>query len=398
MRIVQINAVSGYGSTGRICEEISGYLDTLGFENYIFYGSGHSDFKNSIRLNSNADAKCHALLSRISGKQAYFSSGHTRKIIAKLKELKPDVVHLHNLHSNYINLNMLLDYLRDIPTVITLHDCWFFTGKCTHYSQDGCYRWQKGCGSCIRLKKDNPSFFLDKTAKMYADKKRHFEAIKSLGVIGVSDWITNEAKKSYLSCAKHIERIYNWVDTDVFKMTDSTGMREKYKIPQNKKIILGASAVWDDAQPKFKDFVRLSRLIDDDAVIVLVGEMRGNTEKTGIISIPYTKSTAQLARIYSMADVFVHLSREDTFGKVIAEALSCGTPAVVYNSTACPELVEEGCGYAGECGNTDEIRDLIYRVFEENIPPGHCAEFVRGNFEKKKLLADTVSFYQKITN
>ena len=356
MKVVQINAVCGYGSTGRICAEISEYIKN-DIENYILFGNGESKHFAAKRLNSDFGVKIHGLLSRLTGKQGYFSIVHTNKIIKELEKIKPDIVHLHNMHGNYIHFNKLLNYLakKDIATVITLHDCWFFTGKCTHYTVDKCYKWQTGCYNCPSLKKDNPSWFFDRTKKMWNDKKKHFEAIPRLGVIGTSQWVTDEAKKSFLVNAKIIKRIYNWIDTKVFN-NQNINIKNNCSIPDNKFLILLISAFWSEETKKFKDAIELSKKIDDDMHIIMVGKGMNDFDfPKNMTKITYVGDTEELASIYSSADVYVHLSYEDTFGKVIAEAMACGTPAIVYDSTGIPELIGENCGYVVPCGDINAI-------------------------------------------
>ncbi|MRS03937.1 group 1 glycosyl transferase, partial [bacterium] len=201
MKVLQVNAVSGYGSTGRICVELSEGLIALGHQAFIAYSHGVSSFPDSFRFGDTLEQKKHALLSRITGLQGYFSPRGTRDLIEWIKREEPDIVHLHNLHSNDINIIQLLGFLgsSNISTVVTLHDCWFFTGKCTHFTEDNCYQWENHCKKCPRLKKDNPSYFFDRTEKMFHEKRNAFDEIKNLGVIGVSDWITGIAKRSYLN-------------------------------------------------------------------------------------------------------------------------------------------------------------------------------------------------------
>ena len=317
-----------------------------------------------------------------------------------MDELKPDIVHLHNLHSNYINLHMLLKYLaqNDISTVITLHDCWFYTGKCTHYTIDGCYKWKTGCNKCLRLKKDIPSWFLDCTSKMWKDKNKLFNSISNLAVVGVSDWITNEAKRSFLKNASIIRRIYNWIDLDDFQ-PKASNIKRKYGIPEYKFVILSVSAGWDENSDRYKDAIKLSELIDNTMQIVLVGSGL-NKEKLpeNIIGIDYIDGKDELAKMYSAADVYVHLSREDTFGKVVAEAMACGTPAVVYNSTALPELVGKDNGFVVEYGNISKMYDVIVKISKTDKTrySGQCIDFVRERFDKAKLLQETVKLYEDI--
>lgn len=399
MKVVQINAVCGYGSTGRICAEISEYMKN-DIENYIFFANGQSKHFAAKRLNSNLDIKLHGLMSRITGLQGYFSRGHTKKIISELKRIKPDIVHLHNLHGNFIHLNMLLDYLaeNDIATVITLHDCWFFTGKCMHYKMVNCYKWQTGCYKCPQLKNGNRSWFFDRTKKMWKDKKEHFEKIPRLAVIGTSEWVTDEANKSFLKNAKIVKRIYNWIDTNVF-CPKKTNIKGKYGIPENNFLILLVAAGWKESSGKFNDVIKLSNLIDESMHIVVVGNGLNELKSyKNITKIDYIGDTDELAEIYSVADVYVHVSREDTFGKVIAESLSCGTPAIVYNSTGLPELISKNCGYVVPCENVEAIYDKIKLVKEKGkaFYSESCVKFVRENFEKNKLIGETIVLYKEI--
>ena len=137
MKILQINATYGYGSTGLIIKDIGDAVTTSGNEALFAYQSGCAPKDISYVVGNLFDWKLHALFCRLFGKQGYYSSFATKRFIKHLDKTRPDILHLHNLHSNFINLNMLLDYLgkKDIPTVITMHDCWYFTGKCFHYGR-----------------------------------------------------------------------------------------------------------------------------------------------------------------------------------------------------------------------------------------------------------------------
>lgn len=397
MKVAQINAVCGAGSTGRICKELSEMLLQNGHEGVILYGNGSSDYAHSKKVASGMGVKANGLLSRILGKNAAYSPFATKKILAFLADYQPDVVHLHNLHGNFVNVKPLLRYLakRDIPTVVTLHDCWFFTGKCTHYTAEGCYKWQTGCHDCPKLKADIPSWFFDRTAQMWEEKKRLFGAIPRLAVVGVSDWITNEAKQSFLGNAKLLKRIYNWIDLDVFYPRGNQG-REKFGIPADKFTILCIGAGWHKESPKTKDLLALADKLGPDEQILLAGAVDFADELPhNIIFVGYLSSTDELAQLYSACDVYVHLSREDTFGKVIAEALACGTPAVVYDTTACPEILGKGCGYAVTPGDVDQVLNRIRDIKGKGKAAfgSECVSFVQSNFEKNTLIGETMDLY-----
>ena len=402
MKVVQINAVCEYGSTGRICRELNDFLVQRGHEGIVLFGNGSSQYSDAKKISKDIETKSHALLSRLLGKNAAYSPVATNQILGEIKRTAPDVVHLHNLHGNFVNIKPLLSYLaeNDIPTVITLHDCWFFPGKCTHYTSAGCNKWQTGCGECPKLKSDIPSWLFDRTREMWAEKKKLFNLIPRLAVIGVSDWITNEARRSFLSNAKIVQRIYNWIDLAVFYPRGSQG-GDRFDISREKFSVLCVGAGWSENSIKTKDLFELAKKLDDDCEIILAGEVPfADKLSKNIKSIGYISSTDRLAQLYSACDVYVHLSREDTFGKVIAEALACGTPAIVYDATACPEIVGEGCGYAVETGNVACVLEKIREVKRKgkDLFTAACVESARQRFSKEKLLDDTLDLYKRVCN
>lgn len=399
MKILHINAVSGIRSTGRICSEIIGYLNENGHRGYIAYADGVKS--RGYKIGNKFDRKCHALLSRISGKQGYFSSLETFRLIKYIEFLKPDIIHLHNLHGNYINTNMLFKHIakNNIPTVITLHDCWFFTGKCCHYTVEKCFKWKEDCHHCPRIHKDNPSWFLDRSRKMYRDKKYWLGRINNLAVVGVSDWITNEAKQSFLKNAKIVTRIYNWVDFTVFKPVDADDLRRRMNL-SGKFVILGVASFWTEDKGLLK-FLELSKILPENMVIILVGNIEKNIEDyTNIIHIGETHDVFDMVKLYSVADVFLNLSMEEACGRAPIEALSCGTPVIALNSTSNPEQIGENCGYVAEKCDMDELLGKIALVYKNTKAyySGYCISFAEKNFNKSNCLNEYMKLYHEISS
>ena len=217
MRVIQINTVCGQGSTGVNAVELANGLMKYGVETTVFYGQGYSSYENSVKFGYKIENHLHNLLSRIVGKQGYFSCFGTLRLFRIINKLNPDIIHLNNLHGNYININLLFRYIskKNYPVVWTLHDCWAFTGKCAHYADIQCTKWQKICHNCDKVNQYPPSFMFDFSRKMYLDKKRNCEMINKLVVVGVSKWIASEAKKSFMGRHK-IQYVYNWVDQTKF--------------------------------------------------------------------------------------------------------------------------------------------------------------------------------------
>lgn len=400
MKVLQINAVSGSGSTGTICMDIADALKNDGHDVKIVYGNGGSTYQESVRIGSDISVKMNAAYARISGLNAHAAFKGTKQALDIIKSFSPDIVHLHNLHANYIHVPRLLDYLgrNNIATVITLHDCWPFTGKCTHYTSINCRKWESGCCHCPKLKDDIPSLFFDRTHKMWEEKKVRFESIPNLAVIGVSDWITNEAKRSFLGNAKIIKRIYNWIDLDVFNAESHTSRLTKRE-NNDKFTIFCASAGWKNGSDRLRDLLELAEKIDSSMQIVVAGKIDESvTLPANVIELGYISEPENLAEYYREADVYVHFSREDTFGKVIAEALACGTPAIVYNSTACPEIVGEGCGYVVNCGDTSAVAERCAEIQHKGkaFYTAHCVSSASARFDKKLLMKETFRVYKEL--
>lgn len=398
MKVLIINAISKIRSTGRLNAEIADYLNDNGDEGYFAFSTG-LPYEKGYLIGTPCEKRLHSLLSHALGTQAYFSKRGTKKLIKYMNHLKPDVVHLGNLHSNFIHLGMLLTHLstNNIPTVLTLHDCWAFTGKCSHFTVDECNKWMTVCGQCPRVKRDNKSWLFDRTQKMYRDKKKWFCNIPRLAVVGVSEWMTDQAKLSTLSSSKIIRRIYNWIDLEVFKPANAEELRKKYNLG-DKFVILGVASVWSKSKG-LEGFLNLAKEIPDDMRIMMVGQINASVQlPQNIIHIDETKSTEEMVGFYSLADVFVQLSVEETFGLVTVEALACGTPAVVINSTANPELIGEGCGFVSNTASTHEIMQYIQKVKEigKEVFSDHCRRFVLDNFAKEDRIKDYYQVYEEI--
>ncbi|TCI22602.1 glycosyltransferase [Exiguobacterium sp. SL-9] len=398
MRILHINAIHEEKSTGRICKEISSVAVAHGHESVVAYATG-PDTGSGFRIGSSFDQKRHALLSRLSGKQGYFSKGATAELIDYIESYKPDIVHLHNLHANYIHLETLFNWLSqtDTPTVLTLHDCWFYTGKCTHYTRTGCARWRDGCGSCPRLALDNPSWGLDRTADMWTDKKRWFENIQWLAVIGVSDWITMEARFSFLGNAKLIRRIYNWVDLNIFYPRDTSGLRAALGL-EHRFVLLGVASSWDDSKG-LSDFLQVAQALPEDRFL-LVGDLPELTLPVNVIHIPSTNRIEELADYYALADAFLNLSVEESFGKVTAEAMASGTPVVVLDATANPELVPITCGEVVQPHQLEAVIDAIEKMRRrgKEYYEDACIEHARASFSMEERVMDYLHVYESLVH
>jgi len=399
MKVLLINTVCGHGSTGRICTDIADVLQKRGDECFIAYGQLSTDYQNSFKIGGVLENHFHNLFSRITGRQGYFTITGTKKLIKYIQTVEPDIIHLHNLHGNYLNLEILFNYLAriDKPVIWTLHDCWAYTGKCAHYTDTGCYKWETHCHNCPQVKKYPTSLYFDRSLNMFAEKKKRFTSVRNMTIITVSQWLAMEAKRSFLAQYPIIP-IYNWVDHSVFKPI-SKNLKPKFGFSEDKFVILVVSACWNKNDTKLNDLINLSKIIPDNMQIAMVGQMKSkNKIPANITHIPYVQDLCAMAEIYSMADVYVHLSVEDTFGKVIAEAMSCGTPAIVYNSTASPELIDKGCGFIVEKRNINAIYVAIQQIETDGKQKYSITSRrrVQRDFDYIEITGKTIQLYKSL--
>lgn len=346
MTVLQINVVYDEKSTGRNCKEIERFLEDKGIRCFTAYGVGGKDKgSNAYRIDTKPEYYVHNILSRLTGLEGYFSYFATKRLLRYIKRVGPDVIHIHNLHGHYLNLPILFRFLKEtqIPIVQNLHDCWIFTGKCTHPVKLGCEKWKCACEVCPAKKKYPESWLFDFSKKMYADKVKFFNEINVRCVIGVSSWIADQARMSFLG-AYPVKYIYNWIDTEVFRPYPSKDIFDEYGIAKDKYTVICVAAAWKENTAKTDELIQLANLLGNAAQVVVVGKCAEAVAGENVVPIGFVSDTAGMAQLYSASDVYVHVSHADTFGKVIAEAMACGTPAVAYDCTACSELIQPGCG------------------------------------------------------
>lgn len=365
MKVVQINAVCGFGSTGKICIGISKVLCEQGIENYILYCSGRSDYPHGIKC-AEPLPKLQALKSRILGNYGFNSRNTTKKLIHELERISPDIVHLHNLHGHNCDLEMLMDHFRKKKTklVWTFHDCWAFTAYCPHFVMAGCEKWKTGCHHCSQRR--TFSWIFDRSSWLYEKKKRAFSGL-DLTIATPSQWLADLVKKSFLK-EYPVVVVNNGIDLGVFKPTVSD-FRKKHGIRDDQFLLLGVAIGWHPR--KGADvFIRLARRLDPDRFrIVMVGTDDEIDRKLpeSIISIHRTANQAGLAEIYTAADLFVNPTREDTFPTVNMESLACGTPVLTFRTGGSPEILDAKTGIVVECDDEEAFYRAILQV-ERDTP------------------------------
>lgn len=405
MRIAELNMLP-YGSTGHIMLDIAKVANSFGHETRAFaprfYQRGakvaYPQSAGLTYFGSPFENMLHLRLSQATGMHGCFSYFGTRELLRYLDDFRPDVLHLHNLHNWTIDLPLLFSYVKEkkIRTVWTLHDCWSFTGHCSLFDAIGCDKWKTKCHHCPQYK-EYPKTFVDSSACLYRLKKKWFSNVPDLTLVTPSAWLAGLVKESFLKDYP-VRVINNGIDLRVFKPTPSD-FRERYGIG-NRHILLGVAFGW--GRRKGLDvFIDLAERLDREKYqIVLVGTNE-NTERSlpaHILSIRQTQDQAELAEIYTAADVFVNPTREENYPTVNMEAIACGTPVLTFDTGGSPEILDSTCGSVVPKSDIQTMHQEILRICETRPYSEEACLAKARSFDKNEKYKEYICLYENCTH
>ena len=373
IRVLQINSVYNYGSTGRIVKKIHEYLLSKGHESFVIFGRAHAiGDKREVTVEDNVfyihndfESNSEVLFGTVFDSHGLHCKKNTEKIIAKIEEINPDLIQLHVIHGFYINYEMLFEYLKKTnrKVVWTLHDCWPYTGFCSHYMYTNCEEYKTGCKTC-KFRNVYPYRIFSNAKKHYELKKRLFTGL-NMSLVTPSKWLKGELKDSFLS-EYECTVINNAIETKDFSYKPDIDLLKEYHL-ENKRMALAVSPSFYP-QKGYADYLELSKLLDDSWQIVLIGVSDKQIKElpSNITGIKRVNNVDILAKWYSNAEVFINLSHEDNYPSVNIEAMSCGTPVIGYKTGGIPEQIE-GYGHIFNKGEVNEIAKMMNEKSFERI-------------------------------
>ena len=364
MRVLFINVALNSGSTGRIVEGIGCLAIAQGWDVYVAHGARYVNKSRlkSYQITNKAGEVLHYLESSLFDAQGRGSRLATKRFLKFIDRICPDVVHIHNIHGCFLNYPLLFRFLREknIPVIWTLHDCWAMTGHCVHFLRTNCEQWKSQCTICPQKYDFPASYLLDRCKSNYLLKKQLFTAMERMRITTVSSWLKGITEQSYLKKFP-IDVLPNGIDTKAFEFTESD-LRNKYGVC-NKKLILAVASGFGERKG-INDYVALSHKLPQDYQLMLVGVTERDSKilPDNVIVVKRANGIDELAKYYSAADVLLSLSYEETFGLTIIEAMSCGTPAIVYDNTAQPELITPETGLVVSTSDIDGVIRAIREI------------------------------------
>lgn len=371
MKALIINSVCGIRSTGRICTGLAQELVQKGYEVKIAFGRERAvpeQFqKYAVPIGCGFDVKMHALRTRLLDDHGFGSRRATEEFLKWADAYDPALLWLHNIHGYYINIELLFDWIKSRPQMQvcwTLHDCWAFTGHCTHFTAVKCEQWRTGCQSCPQKGRYPASLLIDNSRSNYSRKRDLFTGVRSMKLITPSRWLAGLVRQSFLG-EYPVEVRYNTIDTQTFKPT-AGNFRQKYGL-EDKKIILGVASVWNERKG-FWDFFKLAEALDDTYMLILVGisDAQMRQFKGNMLGIKRTNHARELAELYTAADVFFNPTYEDNYPTVNLEAQACGTPVVTYNSGGSAETLHTAESVSVRTGDIEESICALKKICERS--------------------------------
>lgn len=369
MKIAYLNAC-GNGSTGHIVDKLKEICENNGISVISIYAreSCVRQDKTTVRCFNKFDFYIDGILTRLLDNHGLNSKVNTRRILKVLRDFKPDIIHIHNLHGYWINYPMLFNYIKEnnIKVVWTFHDCWHITGHCTHFDYVQCDKWKIGCHNCEQLKEYPASSFYDGSKRNYNFKKKYFTSIDDMVIVTPSQWLQSKVKESFLN-KYNVRVINNGVDISVFKPSVDIEKKKSILSQGFKHIILGVAATWNER----KGLKYILKIADKEPewYFVIIGSISQKSiikaDYKNVFFINRTENVQILCDWYSIADVFVNPTLEDTYPTTNLESIACGTPVVTYATGGSEEIVRiSKFGEVSKERNSKSLHDSVKNVLD----------------------------------
>lgn len=400
MNIVQINTIDKKGGAAKVAYSLKQELEKRGHITSMFVGRKYSD-ENNIKLLNDV----RSVSGKVRRKLAYWLANDmdifsSDKILKTLEFKNADIVHCHNLHTNYFNLETLKKISALKPVIWTLHDMWPITAHCGH-SFSGALK-NNGFFTCPSLDIyppiawHNEKYLENKKTKIYKNSNFH--------IVTPSKWLADKVGQSILK-DKPLSIIHNGIDTEIFRpfpRSDLGRLRSDLNLPQNKKIILSVVKKQNNYWKGWPFVVEIAKQFKNrkDIIFINIGRITGNG--SNLLGLPPVDDEEILAKYYSAADILLYPSIADNCPFVILEAMACGLPIVSFDTGGIPELVEHKVsGYIAKYKNPNDLKNGIEYLL--NLPNQeseqmrqYSTEKIKTGFTAEKMANGYINLYNHV--
>ncbi len=399
MKILQINCVYGYGSTGKITRDLHLGFSAAGHDSVVLYGRRQKSEEPGVyKLCPEWYAKLTNLRSRIDGMVYGGAWLSTAALIRKIRAEKPEIVHLQCINGYFCNIFKLLSFLKaeKIPTVLTLHAEFMYTATCGY--ADTCEQFRQGCQKCPRLKSETHAI-VDRTAAAWKKMHAIYKDWDELTVIGCSDWISRRAASSGEMANRTVKTLHNGIDVDGIFRPDGAAagqIREEYGICPDQKLILYVAPEFSDRKGFDLVLELIEKARDLPFHFLLVGD-QAEIDAKNVTVAGKLSDQKRLAQHYAAADALLITSKQENYPTVCLEAQCCGTAVAGYDIGGVGETIRPGMGGVVKMGSSDAMLELLTALTAAKPDPA-AVDAARCYHSKERMVADYLNLYREILN
>lgn len=409
MRVLIVSTYDIQGGAAIAASRLQHALREIGCDASMVVRTKRSNDPRVLQVRSDWENKLHFyrergvifLHNRLSKKYLFdVSIANTGVHITDLPEFQTaDVIHLHWINQGMLSLNEMGHILASGKKVVwTLHDMWSFTGICHHAA--GCRHFETGCGNCPYLASPSPK---DLSFKAFREKQAIY-ANGKITFVACSEWLKELAKKSPLTRGHEVVSIPNPMDTGLYFPGDKRALREKMRLPHDKRIALFAAAKASDPRKGVEYLIRASEILarEQNDLLFLIAGVNGD-DIARRLPLPAKNmgyvAPDRMAELYSAADVYITPSLHENLPNTIMEAMACGTPCVGFHTGGIPEMIDHGInGYVAEYRNVEDLaRGIASVLYEEDGKElsRRAREKVSREYEQKKIANRYKAIYER---
>ena len=296
-----------------------------------------------------------------------------------------DVIHLH-FCDDFVNYPTFFRKVKK-PIVWTLHDIGIGYGG-FHYKND-----------------------YDALLPYYKELETEFLRIKSdsiskaryLSIVSLSQEMYDFTKTLDYLRDKPNHIVFNSVDSSQFLMFDKSQCRSELGLPQDKTILLFVSE-YVEVQSKGLSLLKeaILSMHQENILLCIVGNHSADLPSKDSVATRYfgkITDSVLLSKFYSAADLLVVPSSQEVCCQTPMEAMSCGTPVVVFPSGAMKDYVRPEQGVVCKDCSLVSLKEGLTKAMEKEYNREQLRNYAIENFSPARIAEEYIMVYKKaLTN
>jgi glycosyltransferase involved in cell wall biosynthesis len=319
------------------------------------------------------------------------SQRHENALLRTVEKAKPDLIHIHNIHSADINHSTLLKIPSHIPLIWTIHDLWpIKANACSWLECDSGDRYRYEIGPWSRR-------------ELLSARNRLLELRSNLTLVAPSAYVASVMSPLTRRYHMHNEMVPHVVRKEFLVPQDPAASRAKWNLA-NDVFWLGVGATWNNNRKGMDVLWNALSQIDCKGLGLLVwGQPPTMSELSGLTLkvAGYVDSAETLATLYAAVDAFVCPTKGDTGPLSVLETMAVGTVPVASRVGGIPERVKhEERGYLFPSQDAAALAALIEKLRSRQQPLeqiGHAArEYVLAQHTPETQTLQYTKIYQRL--